>query len=82
MDLFLSISIDGQQQTQISGEIDWQQKTIEIPEGKHLVSWTYKKDVNGTGGLDTAWVDQISLASQSTLPIITSPLNIKGVNVK
>ena len=79
---FLSISIDGQQQNQISGEIDWQQKTIEIPEGKHLVSWTYNKDVNGTGGLDTAWVDQISLASQSTLPIITSPLNIKAVNGK
>ena len=79
---YLSVSIDGNKQKQISGEIDWQQSTLRIPEGKHLISWTYAKDVNGTGGLDTAWVDQISLASKSTLPVITSPLSLKVIKDK
>ena len=79
---FLSISIEGVEHSKISGEIDWQQNTLEIPKGKHLISWTYTKDVNGTGGLDSAWVDQIFLASQSTLPIITSPLRLQVIKNK
>ena len=79
---FLSIAVNGEEQKRISGEIPWQQSTIEIPEGKHNIAWSYSKDISGTGGLDTAWVDQISLASKSTLPTITSALDLIVIREK
>ena len=78
----LSVDMDGEIQDQISGEVDWEQKTIIIPEGKHTISWTYSKDVSGTGGLDTAWVDEVALSSRSIDPTITSPLELITIKGK
>ena len=78
----LSVDMDGEIQDQISGEVGWEQKTITIPAGNHTISWTYSKDVSGTGGLDTAWVDEVSLSSRSLDPTITSPLELITVRGK
>ena len=51
---------DGLQPGAISGEVDWQQKTISIPVGSHIVKWIYSKDNAIAIGSDCGWVDNVS----------------------
>lgn len=55
----LRFQIDAFPQAQISGEVGWEQKTFPIPEGEHLLEWTYAKDESGTSGEDAGWLDQM-----------------------
>lgn len=62
---FLRFYLDGVEQpgiTAISGEVDWQQKTLAVPAGNHTLRWTYSKDVSNNVGADAAWLDQIVFA--------------------
>jgi hypothetical protein len=43
----------------ISGEVDWQRKTVAIPVGSHIVKWVYSKDASVSLGSDCGWVDQL-----------------------
>lgn len=45
----------------ISGAVDWQQKTVPIPAGTHVIRWLYTKDASALGGSDAGWVDQVVL---------------------
>jgi hypothetical protein len=56
---YLRVYLDGSEKDMISGEVDWQLKTITIPSGSHTVKWVYSKDVSINVGLDRAWVDQV-----------------------
>lgn len=47
----------------ISGNVDWQQKTIAIPAGPHTLRWTYSKDGSVSTGADAAWLDQVVYSS-------------------
>ena len=47
----------------ISGEVDWQQKTISMPAGSHMVKWSYSKDNAISLGADCGWVDKVSFRS-------------------
>ncbi len=47
----------------ISGEVDWTTALVTIPSGTHTLTWEYAKDGSESNGLDTAWVDDIRLAS-------------------
>jgi M6 family metalloprotease-like protein len=61
----LRFYLDGVEQagiTGISGEVDWQQKTLTVPVGTHTLRWTYSKDINGSVGADCAWLDQVVFA--------------------
>ena len=61
----LRFYLDGVEQagiTGISGEVDWQQKTLTVPVGAHTLRWTYSKDINGSVGADSAWLDQVVFA--------------------
>jgi hypothetical protein len=50
---WLRFSVDGLQQDQISGEVDWQQKTYEIATtGSYVLRWSYTKDVSVDAGSD------------------------------
>ena len=55
----LIFSIDGVDQNQISGSVDWSQQVLFIPSGSHTIQWRYAKDAGGSVGQDTAWVDQV-----------------------
>ena len=56
----LSISVDGTEIANISGEQDWTQKTIQIMgDGTHTVVWMYDKDGSVSRGFDCGWVDQV-----------------------
>ena len=46
---------------EISGDSDWMNQVIEIPEGTHSISWIYSKDVSITKGKDMAWLDELKV---------------------
>jgi hypothetical protein len=60
---FLEFYINDELQTgsleRISGDVDWVQKTVDIPSPHTTVRWTYDKDLSVSNGSDTGWVDQI-----------------------
>src|SRR5206468_3437980 len=58
---FLSFLINGVEQSgKVSGEVDWQQKTVDLPPRNQTLRWQYSKDSNGAVGQDVAWLDQVS----------------------
>ncbi|AMS31352.1 hypothetical protein AEM42_01120 [Betaproteobacteria bacterium UKL13-2] len=55
-----------------SGDVPWGSVSFPITAGTHTLTWSYEKDDNTIEGLDTAWIDNLSMpvsASQSTLTI-------------
>jgi hypothetical protein len=82
---WLRFHIDGILQQQISGEVNWQQRSFQVPQGSHTLRWRYVKDSNSAFGQDRAWLDQVSFTSASGGPVIASqPANQtawEGANV-
>ncbi|MHC4484656.1 MAG: LamG domain-containing protein [Planctomycetota bacterium] len=57
---FLEFYIDGSLQDQISGSVDWQQKTYTITTSdSHTLEWRYVKDKGTDSGSDCGWVDKL-----------------------
>ena len=56
---YLTFYVDDEQKYQISGEVDWEQKTYSIGEGSHLIKWEYKKDYSVSSGPDCGWLDKV-----------------------
>ena len=76
---FLSFSINGVQQTSISGEVDWQQQVFVLGAGNHQLRWTYSKDYSWGGGEDTAWLDGVSFVpAHSYIPRLMGDLDGDG----
>ncbi|MCL4788711.1 MAG: immunoglobulin domain-containing protein [Verrucomicrobia bacterium] len=69
---WLRFHIDGVLQQQISGEVNWQQRSFSLPQGNHTLRWRYVKDSSSPGGLDQAWLDQVSFTVASGSPVIAS----------
>ena len=59
----LVVSLDGVQDQEISGEVDWTMVSITIPAGSHEVMWAYGKDISASQGSDCGWVDNIEMVS-------------------
>ena len=57
---FLEFSVDQQQHDAISGEVDWELRTYQFPEGTRRVRWRYFKNAAESSGADRGWVDQVS----------------------
>lgn len=55
----LRLYIDGELRTRISGEVDWERRMFELPEGVHVIRWEYAKGKSGSSGQDAAWLDQV-----------------------
>lgn len=55
----LRFLVDGTQKARISGEINWQQRSISVGAGTHVLRWIYAKNRTLTGGRDRAWLDQV-----------------------
>ena len=73
---WLRFHIDGIFQQQISGEINWQQRSYQLPQGSHALRWRYVKDLNSSFGQDRAWLDQVSFTAASGAPLfVVQPAN-------
>lgn len=58
----LTFFIDGSEQDKISGEVVWQRKEYFLGAGKHTLQWVYNKDNYVRDGLDSGFVDVVSLS--------------------
>jgi uncharacterized protein (UPF0297 family) len=58
-DLF-TFRIDSVVDMQISGDTPWALRKKVLKPGVHLLEWVYSKDVSLSGGMDAAWLDQIT----------------------
>lgn len=54
---FFSYSVNGELQERISGEVDWNYRTLTFGDGEHTIRWTYAKDEFGAVGQDAGWID-------------------------
>ncbi|HWI56940.1 MAG TPA: hypothetical protein VNZ22_06925, partial [Bacillota bacterium] len=71
---WLELYIDDRLQTnRISGEVDWQQKVVNLTGGAHTLHWRYAKDADTVSGLDTAWVGQVSFLPGAVLELPGGP---------
>ena len=67
---YLSFYIDDMETYSISGEVDWQRKTVNLSSGSHILRWTYSKDGNNSSGSDAAWLDGVSIGNRNITPIL------------
>jgi hypothetical protein len=58
---YLKFYIDGTMQYQVSGEVDWQQKSYTMSPGWHTLKWAYAKDSSISRGSDCGWIDKVEL---------------------
>jgi hypothetical protein len=58
---FLRFYIDDVEQAAIEGEVGWTLRTFKLPAGTHTLKWAYIKDDFVRSGLDSGFVDQLSL---------------------
>ena len=72
---FVRFKIDGKDQAELSGDVDWRKEVIFVPDGPHFLEWLYVKDQADSAGFDTAWVDEVSFSPDLTAPWVqTHPL--------
>jgi uncharacterized repeat protein (TIGR01451 family) len=71
----------------ITGNVDWQQFTYNVPASLVTVTWGYVKDANISAGSDAAWLDQVNFVvpafSFNQMPAITNGavyLTLNGTN--
>ena len=60
---YLRFYIDGVQQTQWSGTINYTQQTYALTAGAHTLRWAYEKDGSTSSGNDAAYIDDIVITS-------------------
>lgn len=63
---YLELSIDGELIERVTGELDWQSRSVEISDGEHMVSWVYRHDLSGVDGSDSAWIDHVSYVQKGS----------------
>ena len=70
---FLEFYIDGLLQDSITGSfdfgpLDWQQMTYQLGPGSHVLKWQYTKDEVDDAGLDSSWVDYVTVGNDPGPP--------------
>jgi hypothetical protein len=66
---YLRFSVDGVEQSKISGNVAWEQKDFTLPDGEHALAWSYTKDESGAYGSDAGWLDCITIQSTTDIPV-------------
>jgi len=71
---YLKFYINGSLQSgRISGEVNWQQKSVELSSGLHTVQWVYTKDESISDGDDSGWVDQVVYTPETVVTLSLNP---------
>ena len=60
---------DQSQNLDINGDSDWEQYSINLPTGTHLLRWVYQKDDYQSSGQDCAWLDLIQFPAGAVQPL-------------
>lgn len=74
---YLRFSLNGVEQTgdlgRISGEVDWVQKTVNIPAGSNTIQWRYSQSSLYFIPSDAGWVDQVVFTPPPTYTVTFDP---------
>ncbi len=62
---YLQFLIDSVVEDEISGEVDWQPMTYDIPAGSHTLLWNYQKNASASAGFDQGYVDKVNFSISS-----------------
>jgi M6 family metalloprotease-like protein len=60
---YLKLEMDSELVQEISGEANWAQVDVTIPDGVHAIEWSYEKDYMISEGEDRAYVDNVTFTS-------------------
>ena len=71
---YLVVRVNGAEKARISGEVDWTQITLNLPDTTNTVSWSYEKDSSVSEGQDAGWIDGVTIGA--ALPFEISPLSV------
>lgn len=77
---YLRFFIDGVEQTQITGEVDWQPKAFPLSSGAHTLTWSYTKDDIYSSGSDAGWVDDVVLVPADSFSTWLAAAGLSGEN--
>ena len=67
---YLEFYIDDEpQDLVIGGDTDWNEYTVDLPIGEHLLRWVYEKDEAQSSGEDCAWLDMIQFPAGAVPPL-------------
>ncbi|MFM1769198.1 MAG: hypothetical protein RJA22_1727 [Verrucomicrobiota bacterium] len=58
----LVLTRNGSEVARLSGESDWQPRSLSLPSGSHILRWIYSKNSSTVQGRDAAWIDAIDYA--------------------
>jgi len=75
---YLEFLMDGESQSFITGQVDWNYRSFSIPEGSHTLQWQYVKDAQYNWGADQGWVDQVVYTTNAPAAL-QEALNTCGV---
>ncbi|MBI5383838.1 MAG: hypothetical protein HZA90_04035 [Verrucomicrobia bacterium] len=64
----LGFLVDMELKAVATGEQGWEQRAFTLPAGPVSLLWAYQKDEFGLAGLDAAWVDEVSLITNASVP--------------
>lgn len=71
---FLELYLNGKLQSgRISGEANWQLRTLSLSAGAQTLRWRYMKDGTDSAGQDCGWVDQVSFIPDTPPEIVGQP---------
>jgi len=74
---YLKFYIDGVQQGQWAGTVDWGQVSYPVTSGIHAFKWSYDKDGSVSSGSDCVWIDYIVFPPST---IIAPEINLTPVS--
>ena len=66
----LFVTLNGSTQAVVSGQVDWQQRTVYAGSGSQVFQWSYAKDAVGSTGQDAGWLDQIAWSPGAVGPSV------------
>lgn len=76
---WLRVELNGTQQFRISGNINWQARTVAVPAGQHTLRWVYAKDASVSAGADSGWVDRVEVRQAQPPPSLADALDNAGI---
>jgi alpha-tubulin suppressor-like RCC1 family protein len=67
---YANFVVDGNEQTRISGTVNWRQQTYYLTPGTHNLIWAYMKNATINIGSDAALLDQVSYVPGATAAFV------------
>ncbi|MBK8093927.1 MAG: S8 family serine peptidase [Verrucomicrobiaceae bacterium] len=67
---YLILTVDGYVRDYLTGEKDWTLSETDIGSGPHNIDIYYSKDQGEKKGLDTGWVDEMTITPITTAPVV------------